>query len=293
MQKILLLIVLLAQTSFLFAQREMYVSAKNGLVIRAKPNKNSERIGKFKYAEKLKVHVKTGKKINIIDNGIMLKGEWYKVSSIKNNSITGYVFSAYLTESEIKNTFKFISYNDDFDYFFLNVKDSKDSLLTFIHNTKDVINYLKDDIVEITWKHDTITMAGDNSIKEAVKLLISSKKIKDGSVSRFRKTYKKKLFYTVLNENEFSTSFLDTIYLAVEYYIANTENKLIKYTVKEREKISFSIENTKRNKKPYLLLQITSSFEHKTIPLKSLYYGLDENKLYDYDIINDALVEVN
>ncbi len=293
MQKILLLIVLLAQTSFLFAQREMYVSAKNGLVIRAKPNKNSERIGKFKYAEKLKVHVKTGKKINIIDNGIMLKGEWYKVSSIKNNSITGYVFSAYLTESEIKNTFKFISYNDDFDYFFLNVKDSKDSLLTFIHNTKDVINYLKDDIVEITWKHDTITMAGDNSIKEAVKLLISSKKIKDGSVSRFRKTYKKKLFYTVLNENEFSTSFLDTIYLAVEYYIANTENKLIKYTVKEREKISFSIENTKRNKKPYLLLQITSSFEHKTIPLKSLYYGLDENKLYDYDIINDTLVEVN
>lgn len=292
MKRIVLLILLITQTSFLFAQREMYVSAKNGLVVRTTPNKNSKRIGKFKYAEKLKIHLKTGKKINIIDHGNVLKGEWYKVSSTGNKSLIGYVFSAYLTNSEIKNTFKFISYNDDSDYFFLNVKDNKDSLFTFIHNTNDIINYLKDDIVEITWKHDTIVMAGDNSITEAVKLLISSKKIKDGSVSRFRKKYKKKLFYTVFNENKYSNSYLDEIYLIVEYYIANTKNRLLNYAIKDQKKITYSLENTIRNKKSYLLIQITSSFEHKTIPLRSLYYDTNENKLYDYDLPNDTLLEI-
>lgn len=287
--KKLILLTLLIQGAFLFAQKEVYVSAKNGLIVRNKPNRTAERIGKFNHAEKLNLLQKTGKQIIVIDDGKTIKGEWYKVDS--NNALTGYVFSGFLSDKKLKNSFEFISYNTDYDYFFLEVRNRKGDVETFIHNTEEDIKYLRGDIIEIAWKEDSITMAGDESIVEEANILISSKKIKDGNVSKFRKNYKKEISY-LLDKDNYSASFLEKIYLNVEYYIANTTNELLRNLIINNNKITCTIAQIKRNDKPFLQIGITHLFEHKTNTIKWLYYNLNSSQFYEYDLPNDSLIEV-
>ena len=107
MKKLLFLIIIL-QLNFLFAQESLFIKAENGLIIRENPDTKSTRIGKFDYAEKIKLHLKTGKYISIIDNGNTINGEWYEVSGndINQNTVTGYVFSGFLTSEFLKKKTK-------------------------------------------------------------------------------------------------------------------------------------------------------------------------------------------
>ncbi len=287
--KKLILLTLLIQGAFLFAQKEVYVSAENGLIVRNKPNRKAERIGKFNHAEKLNLLQKTGKQIIVIDEGKTIKGEWYKVNS--NNALTGYVFSGFLSNKKLKNSFEFISYNTDYDYFFLEVKNSKGNVETFIHNTEENIKYLRGDIIEIAWKEDSITMAGDESIVEKANILVSSKKIRGGNVSKFRKNYKKEISY-LLDKDNYSTSFLEKIYLNIEYYTANTTNKLLRNLIINNKQITCTVAQIKRNDKPFLQIGITHLFEHKTNTVKWLYYNLNSSQFYEYDLPNDSLIEI-
>jgi hypothetical protein len=84
--------------------KPLFVNAENGLIIRASPNKKAQRIGKFEYAQEIKLYRKTGKYIEIIDDGKNISGEWYEVSGFNLNEPNqiGYVFSGLLTAEILK-----------------------------------------------------------------------------------------------------------------------------------------------------------------------------------------------
>ncbi|KAB1155946.1 SH3 domain-containing protein [Tenacibaculum aiptasiae] len=103
MKKIILIILLILTYSPFYGQEILYVSADNGLIVREEPNKNSKRLGKFKYAEKIEVQEKTGIKFSIIDNGEKINGSWLKVQGIADEKpINGYVFSGFLIDRVLK-----------------------------------------------------------------------------------------------------------------------------------------------------------------------------------------------
>ncbi|WP_370458292.1 SH3 domain-containing protein [Cellulophaga sp. L1A9] len=263
--------------------------SKSGLNVRSDSDLNSEKIGKFNFAEQVKLLEITDKYFEVKDNGEVIKGQWYKVigKSVINEIITGYVFSGFLTKPKQKGTFEFILYDDNYDNFYCTAK-KENKTYNFITNGEE-INLLRGDIIEIEWKEAIITSAGDEDIKELYNQLLSIKKIKNGIVSNFRKNYKKqiKYYYT----DNYSQSYLDYIYLNVEYYISNSKKKLIKNLIQEKKQIEYSIGNRSRNGTNYLVIGINHSFEFKTIPLQWLYYNEKNGKLYEYDLPKDELIE--
>lgn len=300
MKKIILLIFLLHQITSVFSQEKLFVLAKSGLNIRMDSNLQSEKIGKFNYAEKIEVLKKTNLTFKIIDKEKTIIGEWYKVKgkTSDNKIAIGYVFSGFLTKGIQKSSFKFVNYNDETDYFLLNAEKEK-SLHQFINDKNKDRSYLKGDIIEIKWKKDRIYISGDGETKDIADWIISTNKIQNGKLSDFREKYKHKIEYYIF-EDSYDQNFLDHIYLLTEYYIANSENKLIKKLIQENEILEYSIENTTRNNKEYVLIGIGYSFEHKTNKIQWLYYDKNEpgelylyNKIYEYDLNNDNLIEFN
>lgn len=190
------------------------------------------------------------------------------------------------------DTLSFLDYNDDGDYMLLNAK-KRNEFYGFINDKNDDRSYLKGDLIEIKWKNDTIFIAGDGETPEIAEWIISTKKIKDGNVSIFRKTYKKELKYNWSKENNYSTSYLDKLYLLVENYIANSKVETIKLSIKNKVQLEYSIEQQTRNGEEYTVLGISYIFEHKLNTLKWLYYeNGDRPKLYEYDLPNDELIEL-
>ncbi|KIA88982.1 hypothetical protein [Kaistella jeonii] len=189
-----------------------------------------------------------------------------------------------------KDTLNFVDYNDDGDYMLLNAKKDQ-SDFSFINDKNEDRTLLKGDLIEITWKKDTIYISGDGETPELAEWVISVEKLKDGKVSVFRKNYQKKLKYNWSSEESFSKDYLDKLYLIVEYYIANTKNVMIKDAVSKKEQLEYSIEEQTRDGKKYTVVGISIVFEHRVNTLKWLYLDQDNgNKLYGYDLPNDQLV---
>ena len=99
MKKLILLYFLLAALTT-SAQETLFVNAPSGLIIREKPSKASERIGKFEYGDRIKVIEKTSIDIKIIDDDKIIPGYWTKVEGIKHQQ-KGFVFSGYLSPEAI------------------------------------------------------------------------------------------------------------------------------------------------------------------------------------------------
>lgn len=118
--KHLLAILFLFQIHLSVAQKTLYVSAENGLIVRSGPNKNANRIGKINYAEEIISFQNTNRFLEIIDDGLVIKGEWYQVSANEEsgNVIEGYVFSGFLTSKEPKKkiNIKFEKFSIQFDH---------------------------------------------------------------------------------------------------------------------------------------------------------------------------------
>jgi len=111
--KELLIIILFLQFNFLFSQDTLFVSARNGLVVRSQPNKNSKNLGKLPYAEKIIYYKNTGDFDEIVDNGKIIKGEWYHIigNDRYSNKIEGYVFNKFLTFQALKKTLIYNEFN--------------------------------------------------------------------------------------------------------------------------------------------------------------------------------------
>lgn len=115
------------------AQNIKYVAAENGLVIREKPDRGSNRLGLLEYGTVLEISEYTNLKLDIVDNGNKLSGEWVKVRSVDAYEFfdEGFVFSGFLTEQVLNKRFK-TSY-DDFTVTIegINQKESKNELVDF------------------------------------------------------------------------------------------------------------------------------------------------------------------
>ena len=195
-----------------------------------------------------------------------------------------------LPNNEKKEEFEFVNYDDNGDYRQLNVKNG-DNIRSFINEKSEDRSFCRGDIIELTWKSDTIRIAGDGEREENAESIILAKKIKDGNVSKFRKKYAKEIKYTWTKENEYSSDYLDQLYKMVEYYLANSKNDLINQDIANRSGLTYSVEQQKRDNKDYTVLGIATEFEHHTSIAQWLYYDNEQQKLYEYDLPNDKLIE--
>lgn len=193
-------------------------------------------------------------------------------------------------EQVFKDIFEFIEYNDDFDYTSIYIKKGNE-IHGFVNDKNDDRSLLRGDICEIQWEKDTVFVAGDGETPMIDDWLISIRKIKDGNVSRLRIEYKKKFKYHWSKDDNYSQSFLDKIYSVTEYYIANSKNELLQLHIKNKEQISYSIENQTREKKDFTIMGIGYEFENRSNIFQWLYYDTENDKLYEYDLPNDKLNE--
>ncbi|MFD2909981.1 hypothetical protein ACFSX9_14695 [Flavobacterium ardleyense] len=215
-------------------------------------------------------------------------------SATENKTVESSLEESKIIEEKPKlhvDTLSFVAYNDDGDYFLLYAKKNKEDF-SFINDKNDDRSFLKGDVIEVIWKNDTIYIAGDGETPELAEWVVSTRKIKDGTVSAFRKHYKKELKYNWSKEFEYSQGYLDQLYLVVEYYIANSQNQLIKEAVESKEQIEYSIEEQIRNNKEYTVIGIATVSEHKVSTIQWLYYQHgDALELYEYDLPNDELIK--
>lgn len=182
---------------------------------------------------------------------------------------------------------EFIGYEDDGDYFqFIALKG--DSVLHFVNSEVKERNLNRGDLIQVSWKEGTITMAGDDEAEVPADLLIAVDKIRDGSVSLFRKSYAKDIHFTFSPEQNYSDGYNDKIYLIVEYYLSTTQNKLLKHLIRERAEISYSIEEQNRGGRAYIVIGISGG-QNLASPVQWLYIDNENYQLYEYDLPNDEL----
>lgn len=190
----------------------------------------------------------------------------------------------------LKDNFEFVEYNNEGDNNLLYAKkEGKD--YDFITVDIDCGNLLRGDICEIQWKKDTVYLAGDDETAQIINQLVSIKKIQEGNLSKFIKTYNKELKYHWAGDEDYSDDYLNKLYLVAQYYIANSKNESIKSRVKHKEEIEYSIEEETMNNRVYEVLGIGYSFESHFTLMQWVYFDVENHKIYEYDLPNDKLIE--
>jgi|GEM_PF-542068 len=186
------------------------------------------------------------------------------------------------------DTMQFIRFSDDGDYAYLLAVNNKDTTALIYDGNFD---FYRGDLLELHWKVDTIRVAGDGDTPALADCLVSARKLNDGKVSIFRKRYSKELKYIRAADSNYSTSYLDRLHTVVEYYIANSSNELLNLYVKQKEDLTYSIEEKTKGEKAYTMMGIATVSDHKFITLQWLYFDYENYRLYVYDLPNDKLIE--
>jgi hypothetical protein len=184
---------------------------------------------------------------------------------------------------------EFVAYNDDGDYMQLIAKKGNDSY-AFINDSDTSRNLNRGDRITVSWRTGTIYIAGDGDTPAQADMLISVRKTGDGPVTNFRKTYGKPIKYTWTDDRDYSRSYLDKLYLQVEYYVAKTNNELLKLHVDNKNDLTYSIEQQERDGRQYVMLGIAATSEHNSSPFQWLYYDIERDQLYEYNLPEDKLV---
>jgi len=144
------------------------VAAASGLTVRSEPSINSEKLGKFSAGEHLELIQDTGKFLSILDNGLAVNGNWFKVKKMNHSwddkpTLTGYVFSGYLLRNMSRphnpsnaittenSTLKFKNFN--LTFYFYKIDDSYEAYNVVKNDTmhvyEDVFNDLSDKLIHI------------------------------------------------------------------------------------------------------------------------------------------------
>lgn len=113
-----------------------------------------------------KFHINTSGEFNIVKDVF--------TSSIRPNE-------AILLNKTYIDTIQFQSYNDDGDYNLLfGKKDYQDVILTYNYNweVEDNYNFKKDDLIEISWKMDSIWHAGDSETLDFKETIIDVRNLR-------------------------------------------------------------------------------------------------------------------
>lgn len=194
-------------------------------------------------------------------------------------------------QQEVEHTdqMAFVKYLDDGDYFQLLAKKN-DTTDVFINETDTTRNLNWGDLIKVTWKNGTVTVPGDNDSEMPAKLLLSVKKTGDGPVSKLRESYGKKLKYTFSPGDNFTSSYLDKVYLSVEYYLATTKNPLLQFAIKDRQEVTYSIESQERDNRNYRVIGIAPVGPNGSNVVQWLYIDEERDQIYEYDLPADKLV---
>jgi len=193
-------------------------------------------------------------------------------------------------EEVYDDTVEFINFDGNGDYALFTVQKNK-KLISFYTDLADAKTFKRGDLLGVAWKMDTIYEAGEGEKLEFAEWLVNAKKVKDGNVSLFRKKHSKPIKYYSEKE-DFTADFKDYLYEQVEFYLANSNNELVKSAIKDpKADLSYSIEEKDRDGRSYILLGISNDFEHHTNIIQWLYLDNENRKLYEYDLPNDKLVQ--
>lgn len=108
MKNLISIIVIIVAFGYAEAQDIQYVNAENGLIIRERPSQGAIKVGMLDYGTAIEITEHTNLKLDVIDGGEKLAGEWVKVRSIDAYELfeEGYVFNGYLTEEKLEKRFK-------------------------------------------------------------------------------------------------------------------------------------------------------------------------------------------
>lgn len=118
------------------------------------------------------------------------------------------------------------------------------------------------------------------------------KNSQDSKISKFRKNYGKEIYYNYSGDFNYTQSYLDELYLLVEYYIASSKNELLKSIISNKDKLEYSVEQQQRNNKEYTVLGIGTVTEGRVTKAQWLFYDAENKILYEYDLPNDELVKL-
>lgn len=121
------------------------------------------------------------KKEDVIENRDTINVKTKISSNIKSNE-------AILLNKTYTDTIEFINYNDNYDYKMLFGKKNQHEV-SFVYdwdwNTDNKYNFNSGDILVITWKMDSLQIAGDCEIKDLRERAIEAKTIKKNKSVRF------------------------------------------------------------------------------------------------------------
>jgi len=108
MKTIISLLVTIVAFGYVEAQDIQYVNAENGLIVREKPSQGAIKVGMLDYGTAIEITEHTNLKLDVVDGGKKLSGEWVKVRGIDAYEFfeEGYVFNGYLTEEKLEKRFK-------------------------------------------------------------------------------------------------------------------------------------------------------------------------------------------
>lgn len=194
--------------------------------------------------------------------------------------------------TQMTDSFEFINYNDDGDYFLIFVKKNNEKFsLIYDWDVSEKYKFNRGDIINIGWKMDSMWVSGDGESLHFAEWAKSATKVKDGNVSLFKRKYKKPLKFNY--QKEYSDSYLDKIYLLVEYYLANSKQELVKANLNDPNiDIEYSTEERTLDGKEYIVIGIGNNFENHTSIMQWLYIETGEElELYEYDLANEKLIK--
>lgn len=192
------------------------------------------------------------------------------------------------------DTIIFREYNDNGDYYLLSGQKNNKEVSLIYDWDQNSLTLNRGDIVKISWKIDSIRLAGDSEVLVFTEKALNAIRIKEGNVSLFRKRYKKEISYHYPDE-DYTPTALDRIYRMVEYYIANAENELLHASLNSKEAVlSYSIEQKKEKGKEYTVVGLTHTLDHHSSIIQWLYISFEEKEtLYEYNIATGQLAEFN
>ncbi|WP_051224355.1 hypothetical protein [Flavobacterium tegetincola] len=190
----------------------------------------------------------------------------------------------------VTDTITFVEYDDNGDYPLLFAKKGG-KRFTYIYNTDKDVDFLRDDQLLIKWKLDSTWIAGEGEKLEMRPWITEAKKIKDGSVANYRKQHKKPLKYWTAEKDGYSDTFKDYLYTLVEYYLANTKNELVKLNLKANSDLIYSIEDGEKDGRSYTILGLSEDHKDHSNIIVWLYLDDESRTFYEYDLVNDKLVE--
>lgn len=193
-------------------------------------------------------------------------------------------------EQIYKDAVEFVNFDGNGDYALFTVQKNK-KIVSFYTDLANAKQFKRGDLLDVSWKMDTIYEAGEGEKQEFAEWLVNAKKVKDGNVSLFLKKHPKPITYYA-EKADLTADFKEYLYEQVEFYLANSKNELVVTAVKDpKADLSYSIEEKEKDKRSYYVLGISNDFEHHTNIIQWLYLDTENNKLYEYDLPNDKLIQ--